>query len=827
MKISLDWLKDYIDLPESIDIRKLAYDLTMSTVEVEGAEPTAEKFNNIVAGKIIEVLPHPNADKLRICRTDVGGEIKQIVCGGTNLRDGMTVAVAKPGAFVRWHGEGGLVEIKNAKLRGAESYGMICASSEIGLFDLFPTEENAVIVDLSDFDAAPGTRLDIALGIDDVILEIDNQSLTNRPDLWGHYGIARELSALYGIPLKGISCGLACQEIAGSGNPGLRIAIDAPERCARYMGLRIENVSAKASSFKIQSRLWRVGQRPINALVDITNYVMLALGQPTHAFDSGNIEGGITVRKARDGEKLLLLNGRELSLSPEDLVIADDEEAVALAGIMGGSKDSVLEGTTDVILEIANFSALGTRKTATRFELRTEASVRYEKGIEPQRVELAASLSASLFASEFPSMRITACADNYPRPLMPPRVKMSLEWLARRMGKKIPEATIRAMLERLGFTVEIDGDVVDVTPPSWRSTGDISLPDDIMEEIARLHGYENFEPSPIVSSFTRTVNQREHELERRLREYLSFRCGMQEIFTYPWVKDTLIDTLSLPKDGMLRLSTPPAPEESRIRSSLLPNIIDAVSKNVRNFADGFAIYELAQVFYDRGYEPRQDEREKLPAQRRRLSGAIAGSPGDIGGLFRRAKGIVENMPRFTHMAPFSFGHREGEGAERTGKPAWADGTVWLSVMRGDEAIGCLALLSKKPALDCGIKQAAVMVFDLDVDAMKAFPSRTNSFARPSEYPQAEHDISMMFDESVKWSDIESAAMGKRGPDDLVREARFIGEYRGSQIPRGKKSVTVRLVIGSDAKTLTSEEIEKASGTITKRLSRQLGGELRA
>ncbi|MDR1020460.1 MAG: phenylalanine--tRNA ligase subunit beta, partial [Synergistaceae bacterium] len=267
MKISLDWLKDYIDLPDAVDTGKLAYDLTMSTVEVEGCEAMSEKFRNIVMGEIAEVLPHPNADKLRICRTDIGGgETREIVCGGTNLRSGMKVAVAKPGALVRWHGEGDLVEIKNAKLRGVESYGMICASSEIGLFDLLPADGEAVIIDLSDFDARPGTQLDAALGIDDVILEIDNKSLTNRPDLWGHYGIARELSALYDVPLKEIPAFADFSD--PSMRAGLRIAIDAPERCARYMGFRIENVSTKAASFKIQSRIWRVGQRPINALVD-------------------------------------------------------------------------------------------------------------------------------------------------------------------------------------------------------------------------------------------------------------------------------------------------------------------------------------------------------------------------------------------------------------------------------------------------------------------------------------------------------------------------------------------------------------------------------
>jgi phenylalanyl-tRNA synthetase beta chain len=607
-----------------------------------------------------------------------------------------------------------------------------------------------------------------------------------------------------------------------SAGSGLRVTIDAPDRCARYMGFRIENVSTKAASFKIQSRIWRVGQRPINALVDITNYVMLAVGQPTHAFDYGNIKGGITVRAAREGEKLLLLNGRELSLSREDLVIADDDEAVALAGIMGGSKDSILDDTKDVILEIANFSPLGIRKTATRFEMRTEASIRFEKGVDPERVGLAASLSASLFASEFPQMRITSLLDNYPRPLEPARVEVSLDWLAARMGQRIPTEAIRSTLGRLGFAVGIDGDRMTALAPSWRSTGDISLPDDIMEEIARLHGYENFAPEPITSTFERTINQRGHELERRLREYLSFRCGMQEIFTYPWVKDESIEALSLPKGEMLQLSTPPAPDEKHLRSSLLPNLVEAVSKNARfaEFADGLAIYELAQVYFDRGYQARHDGREKLPEQRRRLAGAVTGGAADVRGLFRRAKGIVENMPRLVNMEQLSFSRPET-------KPAWADDTVWLGITRSGETIGHLALLSKRAALAYGIKQAAVMVFDIDVDALEPLPSRTNKFARLPEYPLVEYDISMVFDESVKWGDIEGAAVGKKGPADLVMEARFIDEYRGSQIPGGKKSVTVRLVLGSNSKTLTSEDIEKSVGVITKRLSKQLGGELRA
>lgn len=813
MKISLNWIKDYVKLPDDLEIPRLMHDLTMSTVEVEGAQIMADTFRNIVVGKIMELLPHPNADKLTICRTDTGeGEIKEIVCGGINLSEGMKVAVAKPGAMVRWHGEGDLVEIKNAKLRGVASYGMICASSEIGLFDLFPFEEPATIVDLSAFDAEPGTCVASAIGIDDVILEIDNKSLTNRPDLWGHYGIARELSAMYDIPLAGLPEAILTTEAGG-----LRIDIEDPSRCARYAAVKIEDVSTRPASFEIQSRIWRVGMRPINALVDITNYVMLAVGQPTHAFDFHNIEGGITVRRAEDGEKLLLLNGKELTLNHEDLVIADDKEAVALAGIMGGSKDSILAGTSSVILEIANFDPMGTRKTAQRNDLRTEASIRYEKGIDPQRVDQAIRLATNMFRSEFPNMRITGFVDNYPEKLESAKVTVSLDWLAKRMGKRLENNAIQTMLEHLGFAVTIEGDSLQVVAPSWRSTGDISLPDDIMEEIARLYGYENFEQAPITTTFEHAVNQRDKELARRIREYLSFRGGMQEVFTYPWVKDEYIDALSLDREGMLEISTPPAPDEKYIRASLLPNLVHAVGENLR-FTDSFAIYEASQVFFDRDYTSPYDTREKLPLQRNHVGGAVADKQESTAELFRKAKGILEHMPRYTHMKPFSFSQRE--------KPAWADDTVWLNICADERSIGALALLSKKSALEAGIKQASVMLFEMDIDALEPFASRTNQYAHLPEYPQVEFDISMIFDESVKWQEIENTVLGKRSSDDLVKGISFIDEYRGKQVTAGKKSITLRILFGSDKKTLTSEEIEKAAAIITKRLSKQLNGEIR-
>jgi phenylalanyl-tRNA synthetase beta chain len=817
MKISLDWIRDYVALPDDLELSELMYDLTMSTVEVEGAEILKDRFSGLVIGEILDVLPHPNADKLRICRTDIGEEgIKEIVCGGVNLARRMKVAVAKPGAKVRWHGEGEPVEIKNARLRGVESYGMICASSEIGLFDLFPFTEEATIADLSAFDAPNGADLSAALGIDDVILEIDNKSLTNRPDLWGHYGVARELAAIYDLPMRDIP-----EFMPPNGVRGIDVVIENRERCARYIGVRIEGVSPKPSPFAIQSRIWRVGMRPINALVDVTNYVMLAVGQPTHAFDSDNIEGHITVRNAGAGEHLLMLNSRELALDASDLVIADGEGPVGLAGVMGGAKDSVLETTERVILEIANFEPIGIRRTAQRHDLRTEASIRYETGIDPQRADLALGLAMELFGREFPDMRVTGFDDNYPRKLESPRIDVSLEWMARRMGQRMDDAYIERILSRLGFGVSIEGDSMNVTAPSWRSTGDVSIPDDIMEEIARLHGYENFEPTPIPTTFDRAINQREEDIDRGIREYLSFRCGMQEVFTYPWVHSEFQSVVSRTVDGLLEISSPPSPDERFFRSSLLPNLLKAVAENARFFGE-FAIYESAQVFSDADYSSPYDEREKLPRARRSIAGAIVGGQDSVESLFRRAKGILEWMPRYVHMAPFKF--------SRVTRPVWADEVVWLDVLpaEGDgEPLGRMALLSKKSAIACGIKTSAVMLFELDADSLKPRASRTNHYERLPEYPQVEYDISMMFGEGTSWEEIERAVRGKSHGGDIVRSVSFVGVYRGKQIPEGKKSVTMRLVMGSDKKTLTSDEIESSAGVIVKRLTKTLGGELRS
>ena len=813
MKVSLNWIRDYVKLPADADLKKLAFDLTMSTVEVEDTVDLGAAFHDMVVGVINTIEQHPNADKLRVCKTDIGGgDIKDIVCGGSNLREGMKVAVALPGSVCRWHGEGEPVEIKKSKLRGMESYGMICGAVEIGLENLFPSTEEAHILDLSEFDAMAGTPLADALDLNDIILEIDNKSMTNRPDLWGHYGIAREIAALYDLPM--VEFPHFDRNVENTS--GFHVTVEDAERCPRYLSAQIEGLYVKPSPYQMQSRIWKVGMRPINALVDVTNYVMLATGQPTHAFDSDHIAGHVIVRRAGEGEKLLLLNGKELALSSDDLVIADDAGVVGLAGVMGGAKDSILPETSKVILEVANFDAKGIRRTALRYDNRTEASARYEKAIDPERCDQAFDLSMQLFRELYPEMQVTGLVDQYPQHLKQAEIDVALSWLERRLGKRLPPEEIKHKMELLGYTITFSGDNMHVVVPTWRSTGDVSIQADIMEEVARMYGYENFEAEPITTSFDGAINQLDKDLERHIKEYLAIRCGMQEVFNYPWMDEQFVNAVLQSTDGILYLSTPPSPAEKYIRSSLLPNLCKDVVKNERYYSE-FAIFETAQVFRDENYTSPYDEREKLPSQRKNVAGAFVSAAKDVTALFRKAKGVIEMMPRYTHMEGFTF--------RQTEKPVWADNVVWLNIYLGEEKVGDLALLAKKVSMACGIRNLNVMLFEIDQDSLKPFKSRTNTFTHMPEYPMTDYDISMLLDGEVQWKDVAQTIGGVKS--ELLHGAAFVDEYRGKQVPDGKKSMTVRLTIGAKDKTLTSTEIEEAASNVLKKLVKRFGAELRS
>ena len=806
MKVSLNWVKKYVDLPENITTKQMATDLTLRTVEVEGYENTEEKFHDIIVGKVLEINEHPNADKLKVCKVDIGeDEPKQIVCGGSNLYPNEMVVVCKPGAEVYWHGEAELQKIKDSKVRGVDSYGMICGAEEVYLENIFPAKEADEIVDLAGIDCYPGQSITEIIDMKDVVLEIDNKSLTNRPDLWGHYGIARELSAIYDVDLKPIE-----KVEIDSKLPKYDVEIMDSSKCQRYVAVEIDNVYEKRSPLWMQSAIIKGGMRPINAIVDITNYVMMAVGQPLHAFDKTHVDGNkIIVRNAREGEELLLLDNNSIELTTDDLVISDVNDAMALAGIRGGKKDSILPETTSVVLEIANFTAKTIRKTGKRFDEKTDASIRYEKNIDTQRVDEGLNLALSLFKEIFPESKVVAYNDVYPVKTKNEKIDVTEEFLDTRLGKKIDRETITRVLTRLGYEVNYKNGTYSVVVPTYRSTGDVSLKDDVMGDIARLLSFESFEAQPLTISFDHAVLQNNVLLETRIKEYLSSRCGFYEIFTYPWINEKYINAASIDKNNSVKLATPPSPEEAYLRSSLVPGMLEAISKNLRYF-DNFKMFEMAQVFIKGEYHESSED-ETLPIHKKLLTGSIVGSnPKEI---FYELKGVIENISGYTHMKELSF-------TTKCEKPSWADINAYLAIKLDDVVVGYMGLLSVKTMNDAKIKRTNVAIFELDSNMFVPLESRTNKFKHIPVLPSVEKDLSLIVDENITWAEILKYIRSK------ASSIKFIEEYRGNQIPEGKKSIMLRITFDSGDTTLTSEEINTKLDAIIRTLNKMCGAVLR-
>lgn len=806
MKVSLNWVKKYVDLPENITTKQMATDLTLRTVEVEGYENTEEKFHDIIVGKVLEINEHPNADKLKVCKVDIGeDEPKQIVCGGSNLYPNEMVVVCKPGAEVYWHGEAELMKIKDSKVRGVDSYGMICGAEEVYLENIFPAKEEAEIVDLAGIDCYPGQSITEIIDMKDVVLEIDNKSLTNRPDLWGHYGIARELSAIYDVDLKPIE-----KVEIDSKLPKYDVEIEDSSKCQRYVAVEIDNVYEKRSPLWMQSAIIKGGMRPINAIVDITNYVMMAVGQPLHAFDKTHVDGNkIIVRNAREGEELLLLDNNSIELTTDDLVISDVNDAMALAGIRGGKKDSILPETTSVVLEVANFTAKTIRKTGKRFDEKTDASIRYEKNIDTQRVDEGLNLALALFKEIFPESKVVAYNDVYPVETKNEKIDVTEEFLDTRLGKKIDRETITRVLTRLGYEVNYKNGTYSVVVPTYRSTGDVSLKDDVMGDIARLLSFESFEAQPLTISFDHAVLQNNVLLETRIKEYLSSRCGFYEIFTYPWINEKYINATSIDKNNSVKLATPPSPEEAYLRSSLVPGMLEAISKNLRYF-DNFKMFEMAQVFIKGEYHESSED-ETLPIHKKLLTGSIVGSnPKEI---FYELKGVIENISSYTHMKELSF-------TTECEKPSWADINAYLAIKLDDVVVGYMGLLSVKTMNDAKIKRTNVAIFELDSDMFVPLESRTNKFKHIPVLPSVEKDLSLIVDENITWGEMTKYIRSK------ASSIKFIEEYRGNQIPEGKKSIMLRVTFDSGDTTLTSDEINTKLDAIIRTLNKMCGAVLR-
>ena len=508
MLISYDWLSDFIKLPKTATPEEVASKFTMHTVEVEGLKRQDAEWPGVVVGKVLSVDPHPNADRLRVTQVDIKSEVLAIVCGAPNVATGQLVAVATLGAVL----PNGL-EIKESSLRGVVSRGMICAEDELGLGD---NHEGIMVLDKS---AKIGESLAKYLKLTDVVLEIDNKSLSNRSDLWGHYGLARELGVIYEAPLKDYSKLLEPEIVEGE--ESLSVKVEDSRLCPRYLALVIGGLEIVESPQWLKNRLQAVGIRPINNIVDLTNYVMLETGQPLHAFDRALVNK-IGVRLAKKNEQLILLDGQEKELSEEMLVITDGEQPVAVAGVMGGKDSGVSLTTNEIILEAANFEAVSIRKTAAQLGVRTEASMRFEKSLDPNLAEIALRRFWSLLKQVAPGAKvISKITDQKKFNLSTEPLSLSLDWINERAGQEIPATKVISILERLGFSLTNNDGELSVLIPSWRAAKDVRLKEDILEEVLRFWGYDNLISSAPKVPLLPPIRLADLALERKLEDFLS------------------------------------------------------------------------------------------------------------------------------------------------------------------------------------------------------------------------------------------------------------------------------------------------------------------
>ena len=790
MRVPLSWLKDYVDI--DLTPAALADRLTFSGLEVEGIETVGSDFAGLVAAEVRAIAPHPNADKLRICRVFDGQAELSVVCGAWNFNEGAKVILAPIGAQL----PNGM-KIKPAKIRGEPSSGMLCAADELGLSD----DHSGLL--LLPPDTAPGTPAARLLGPPETVLVVE--VTPNRPDCLSLIGIAREVAVLTGARLRlpEPPADPAGREI----DEWIRVAVDDAEGCPRYTARAIAGVKPGPSPDWMQKRLTLAGVRPINRLVDITNWVMLAVGQPTHAFDRELVRDEIVVRTARPGETLTLLDGKRLKLTEDDLMICDRQEPIALAGVMGGVQDSILPGTSKLLLEIANFEPRGVRRSAARYQVRTESANRNEKGLDSQRVDQAMAVAHRMICELYPDAKMTGFADAYPARTEPKEIEVGRDWLATRLGRDLNFDEVKALLSPLGFDTSLEGETLRVRVPSWRSTGDVSQKDDVLEELARMIGYEHVAFIPPTVKLDAAVNQPRVTMERRVREYLAFQCALQEVYTYPWVDRAYLKAAGIQEEDCLQLAAPPSPDTACLRSSLVPAMLEVAGMNLR-YLEQFGVFELAQVFSPGSTHP-SDPEESLPLQRRSLAAALVGK--DARALFSRMKGILEQLPRAVMSAPLAFDQQE--------KPAWADSKAWLNILCEGEVIGSLGLLSIGASHLADIRHAFVSLMELDMDALPPLPSRSNRYQPLPHFPQVEQDFSVLLDDQVTWAQLSQAL------EKTVRSLEFIEEYRGKQVPEGKKSLMFRVSFGLDDATMTNQQIEEKVSGIRKKLQK-LGGELR-
>ena len=796
MNLSKNWLSDFVDVSD-VGVKDYCDRMTDTGSKVEGYEILGEDIENVVVARILSIAPHENSDHLQICQVDIGGKVEQIVTGAQNIFEGAIVPAAIPVAKLP-----GNVVIKPGKLRGVESNGMLCSMGELNLteHDMPGKDPNGILILDESYADKLGMDIKDALLLNDTVVEFEITS--NRPDCLSVIGLARESAVSFNKKFKPhtpvVKCANDGDEIANY----LSVSISAPDLCQRYMARVVKNVKIAPSPLWLRMRLRASGVRPINNIVDITNYVMLEYGQPMHAFDYSCLNGSaIEVRRARDGETFKSLDDQEHTLDSSMLVISDAERAVALAGVMGGANSEIKDDTTTVVFESACFLGTSVRVTAKKNGMRTESSSRFEKGLDPENcfggLERACELVELLGAGEV----VNELIDVYPSKAQPTVLTLDTKVINTFLGIDISEDEMKKILTALEFKIEGNK----ITPPSFRA--DIGCMNDVAEEIARIYGYNRIQSSLMKGETTQGGYTKKQKFEINLENAM---CGMgiNQIQTFSFISPKFYDKVRLPADSALRnsvvISNPLGEDTSVMRTVALPSIMEVIARNCNFNNENVRLFEIATVYIPTGANT-------LPEEKKVLCSAMYGDCD-----FYTIKGVCENILKLADIKNFTLSTVSSNPSYHPGRCA--------EIVSGGKSIGILGQIHPLTAQNYGIN-APVYACELDFEAIFQMMSDTKLYTPLPKFPASTRDFSFVCDEALEVGAIKSE-MAKAG-GKLVEDIVLFDIYRGPQIGENKKSVSLRVTLRASDRTLTVEEAEKVSAKILAGLERNLGISIRA
>lgn len=795
MKTSVEWLREYADV--NVDVKTLADRLTMTGSKVETIEQKGNNIKNVVVGKILEITKHPDADKLIVTKVDVGTETVQIVTGANNVKVGDIVPIAKDGSELP-----GDVKIKTGKLRGVESCGMMCAVTELGL-DLadYPGQiEHGIMILPKDYEKFLGKDIVEVLNLKEDILDFEITS--NRPDCFSIEGLGREtaisLNEEFKNPHKNVSKDVKTVDSID----GLKVDIEAKDLCYRYIARVIKNVEIKESPEWMKRRLKACGVRAINNIVDITNYVMLELGQPMHAFDIENVAGKhIIVRRAAENEKITTLDEIERTLNNDNLVIADEEKPVAVAGVMGGLNSGITDATKTVVFEAATFNRGSVRLTAKKLGLRTESSSRFEKGLSPEIAARAIDRAVELAELIGAGKSVDEKIDMYPEKETQKIIPFEPEKVNALLGMDISKEEMIDILTKLG--IEVNGEKLVI--PYFRV--DLERTADIAEEVIRIHGYNTLNSTLINAESTVGAKTKLQKLQDRIKELL-VQKGFSEMYAFSFIGHKDFEKCKLDSTKAIKITNPLGEEFSLMRTSMMPTVMQSIATNYNKKNKDVALFEMGKTYID---EEGNIAKGEVATETEQIAFALYGKNAD----FYVVKGIIENILQISNIAKYQLA-RETEINLHPGRSA--------KILIGKDRIASFGEVHPEVLENYGIDEKVYYAV-IDVEKFAKYGKNNKKYTPIPKYPAVERDIALVVDEDIEVGQIESIISKKA--KNILEKAELFDVYRSEKLGQNKKSVAYELIFRAPDRTLTDDEIKNTMEVITKELQATLGAELRS